>query len=125
MLQPRKYERYLLPARLTNEGGFSNETSYQVRLASGEDFGHLGFTSYTFGEDKKRNPDAHWQGERSGYVEVIYHAPGRHEHTVVVEPPQVHNTEWSGLLEVSKNDLKPVPRSEWNERDSYGAEHAG
>ncbi len=121
-LQPRKYERYMIPARLKNEGGFSNETIYRVRLANGQDFEHIGFTSYTFDQNKKRSPDAHWLGEKDGYVEVIVHDNSKHD-CIIVEPPQVHNCEWSGFLEVPINDLKPIPRSEWNDRDSYGVYH--
>lgn len=120
-LIPRTHERYLIPARLKNEGGFSSETGYRVRLANGQDFEHIGFTSYTFDQNKKRNPNDHWQGEIDGFVEVIVQGAGQSEHTIVVEPPQVHGVAWSGLLEVSKNDLAPIPRSEWNNRDYYGA----
>ncbi len=112
------YDRYRVPARFKN-GGFPSEKVYWLRTAQGEDFKHLGFTSYLFSEDAKRLPDKDIEGERSGFCEVIFLRMAN-AHTAVVLPPQVHGCDNSGPIEVAKNDLLPIPRSEWNDHDHYG-----
>ena len=73
----------------------------------------------TFGQDAKRLPDKDFDGEQSGHCEVIF-LELANAHTAIVLPPQVHGCENSGPIEVSKNDLLPIPRSEWNDHDHYG-----
>lgn len=118
MTTPRKYDRYRIPARFSR-GGFSHEKSYRIKLANGEELKHYGFGSYLFDESGKRLPDIDFEGERGGYCEVIFWELAN-PHTAVVMPPQAHGCEHSGLVEVSKNDLQPIPRSEWNDHDNYG-----
>lgn len=118
--QPRKYDRYRIPASFRN-GGFPSEKVYHFRTASGEEFHHLGFTSYLFDQDGKRLRDKDFpkDEQRDGYCEVIF-LELVNDHTALVQPPQVHGCENSGPVAVSKNDLTTIQRSEWNDYDKYG-----
>lgn len=119
----RKYDRFLIPARLTNGGGFSHETIYQIDLIGGVMLRHIGFTNYTFDENKVRNQDEHWQGEKAGYVEVIVYEVKDRDVSII--PPQAHGCDSSGMVIVRKGDLLEIPRSQWNDRDQYGVKDVG
>lgn len=117
----QKHERFLLPATLMNEGGFSNETLYRIILANGQTMDHLGFTDYTFDSLKNRNKNHNWKGPKDGFIEVIFHdlVPNNRE-SAVVEPPQVHGINHSGLVVIPIRHLLPIPKHERNNRDKYG-----
>lgn len=115
---PRSGERFLVPARLCNEGGFPHETIYRLKMANGKHFEHIGFTSYTFSPEKTRHPDIHRKGEEDGFIEVIFYEIDDKKAKIL--PPQAHGCDWSGFLFVAYNDLQLIPRREWNNHDSYG-----
>lgn len=103
----QRYQTFRIPARIRN-GGFPHEKIYRIKVASGETFEHIGFSSYMWDSSKKILQDKDLDGEIDGYV-MVYFWDMKDQNTALVDPPQAHGWDRSGLVEIAKNDLADFP----------------